>query len=55
MDKYTIENFKVLALPGETLGVLLWIAMMVLNPSVLFLTLGLALALITIDKLDEER
>lgn len=55
MDKYTIENFKLLALPGATLGVLLWIIMMVLNPSILFLTLGEALALITLDKLYEER
>lgn len=53
MDKYTIENFKLLALPGATLGVLLWVIMMVLNTSILFLTLGLALALITIDKLYE--
>ena len=55
MDKYTIENFKLLAIPGATLGVLLWIIMMVLNPSILFLTLGEALAFITIDKLNEER
>ena len=53
MDKCTVENFKLLALPGATLGVLLWIIMMVLNPSILFLTLGLALTLITIDKLYE--
>lgn len=55
MDEHTIENFKTLALPGAILGVILWIIMMVLNPFVLFLTLGLALILITIDKLDEER
>lgn len=55
MDKYTIENFKVLALPGATLGVLLWIIMMALDTFVLFLTLGSALALITIDELYEER
>ena len=53
MDKYTIENFKLLAIPAATLGVLLWIIMMALDPFVLFLTLGLALALITIDKLYE--
>lgn len=55
MDKCTIENFKLLALPGATLGVLLWIVIMILDPFVLFLTLGLALVLITIDKLYEER
>lgn len=55
MDKCTIENLKMLALPGATLGVLLWIAMMVLDPCVLFLTLGLALVFITMDKLNEER
>ena len=55
MDKYTIENFKRLALPGAILGVLLWIIMMALDPFVLFLTLGAALAFITIDKLNEER
>lgn len=55
MDKYTVENFKMLALPGATLGVLLWIIMMALDPFILFLTLGSALAFITIDKLDEER
>ena len=55
MDKCTIENFEMLALPGATIGVLLWIIMMVLNPSILFLTLGEALALITLDKLYEER
>ena len=55
MDKCTVENFKLLALPGATLGVILWIIMMVLNPFVLFLTLGQALVLITIDKLNEER
>ena len=55
MDKYTIENFKLLALPGATLGVLLWIIMMVLSPFILFLTLGTALAFITLDKLYEER
>ena len=54
MDKYTIENFKKLALPGATLGVLLWIIMMVSDPFVLFLTLGMALVFITIDKLNEE-
>ena len=53
MDKYTIENFKLLAIPGATLGVLLWIIMMVLNPSILFLTFGEALAFITLDKLYE--
>ena len=52
MDKCTIEYFKLLALPGATLGVLLWIIMMALDPFVLFLTLG---AFITIDKLNEER
>lgn len=55
MDKHTIENFKTLALPGATLGVVLWIIMMALDPFVLFLTLSLALVLITIDKLNEER
>lgn len=55
MNKCTIENFKLLALPGATLGVLLWIIMMVLDPFILFLTLGTALVLITIDKLNEER
>lgn len=55
MDKCTIENFKLLALPGATLGVLLWIAMMVSDPFVLFLTLGSALVFITIDELNEER
>ena len=55
MDKCTIENFKLLALPGATLGVLLWIIMMALYPFVLFLTLGEALAFITLDKLYEER
>ena len=54
MDKCTVENFKLLALPGATLGVLLWIIMMALYPFVLFLTLGEALALITLDKLYEE-
>ena len=55
MDKCTVENFKLLALPGATLGVLLWIIMMALYPFVLFLTLGVALAFITLDKLYEER
>ena len=55
MNKCTIENFKLLALPGATLGVLLWIIMTVLDPFILFLTLGTALVLITIDKLNEER
>ena len=55
MNKWTIENFKLLAIPGATLGVLLWIIMMVLSPFILFLTLGEALALITLDKLYEER
>lgn len=55
MDKYTIENFEMLALPGVTIGVSLWVIMMALDPFVLFLTLGLALALITLDKLYEER
>ena len=55
MDKCTIENFKLLALPGATLGVLLWIIMMASYPFILFLTLGEALAFITIDKLYEER
>lgn len=55
MDKCTIENFKMLALPGATLGVLLWIIKMALDPFVLFLTLGMALVFITIDKLNEER
>lgn len=55
MNKCTIENFKLLALPGATLGVLLWIIMMVLDPFILFLTLGTALVFITIDELNEER
>lgn len=55
MDKCTIENFKLLALPGAILGVILWIIKMVLDPFVLFLTLGFALVLITFDKLNEER
>ena len=55
MDKCTVENFKLLALPGATLGVLLWIIMMGLYPFILFLTLGEALAFITLDKLYEER
>ena len=57
MNKCTIENFKLLAIPGATLGVffLLWIIMMGLYPSSLFLTLGEALALITLDKLYEKR
>ena len=53
MDKCTIENFKLLAIPGATLGVLLWIIMMALYPSILFLTLGEALVFITLDKLYE--
>ena len=55
MDECIIENFKLLAFPGATLGVLLWIIMMDSNPSILFLTLGMALMFITIDKLYEER
>lgn len=55
MDKCTVENFKLLALPGATLGVLLWIIMMVSSPFILFLTLGTALVFITMDKLYEER
>lgn len=55
MDKRTVENFKLLAIPGTTLGILLWIIMMALYPFVLFLTLGAALVFITIDKLNEER
>ena len=55
MDKYTIENFKILALPGATLGVLVWIILMASVPFVLFYTLGSALVFITIDKLNEER
>lgn len=53
MDKCTIENFKMLAFPGATLGVLLWIIMMVSYPFILFLTLGTALIFITMDKLYE--
>lgn len=53
MDKCTVENFKLLALPGATLGVLLWIIMMVSYPFILFLTLGTALIFITMDKLYE--
>ena len=53
MDKCTVENLKLLALPGATLGVLLWIIMMVLYPFILFLTLGTALVFITMDKLYE--
>lgn len=55
MDKCTVENFKLLAFPGATLGVLLWIIMMASDPFILFFTLGLALVFITIDKLDEKR
>lgn len=53
MDKQSIENLKLLALPGTIFGVSYWVILMMLNPIILCLTLGAGLAFITIDRYNE--